>query len=101
MTGNAVLDVFVIAGIVAGGLTLFAVLGRFGRRVWLLVQALDDFFDDWRGAPARQGVDAQPGVMERLRSIEHEVHTNDGSSLKDAVNSIERKLDAHLENLED
>lgn len=33
MTGNPALDVFVALGTVAGGLGLFSVLGRAGRRV--------------------------------------------------------------------
>lgn len=101
MTGSSVLDVFVVAGIVAGGLGLLFVIGRIGRRLWKVFQMLDDFFDDWRGAPARRGVLARPGVLERLDVIEHEVQTNDGSSLKDAVKRVEHKLDTHLDNLED
>lgn len=101
MTGNSALDVFMAAGAVAAGLGLLFVLTRIGRRVWALFQALDDFFDDWRGSPARAGVPSRAGVMERLGSIEHEVRTNDGSSLKDAVKRVEAKLDTHLRQQED
>ncbi|MEU8362311.1 hypothetical protein AB0C27_40465 [Nonomuraea sp. NPDC048882] len=101
MTGNPVLDAFVVMGIVAGGLGLLVVVGKMWRRCWLLFQSLDDFLDDWRGQPARPGVEARPGVLERLAVIEHEVVTNDGSSLKDAVKRIEATLTTHLDNLED
>ncbi|WP_157251027.1 hypothetical protein [Nonomuraea typhae] len=101
MTGNYLLDVFVVAGIIAAGLGLLFVLGRIGRRLWRIFQGVDDFLDDWRGQPARPGHPPQPGVMERLEVIEHEVQTNDGSSLKDAVRRVEEKLTTHLENLED
>ncbi|GAA5048138.1 hypothetical protein HNP84_000235 [Thermocatellispora tengchongensis] len=115
MRGNATLDVFIIAGIIAGGLGLLFVLARIGRYLWRLFQGIDDFLDDWRGEPPRPGVPARPGVMERLERVEqevvavrHEVTTNDGSSLKDAVKRVETKLGevkktlgTHLEGLED
>jgi len=101
MTGDPVLDVFMAAGAVATGLGLAFSLARIGRRLWRQFQALDDFLDDWRGEPARPGVPGRAGVMERLASIEHEVVTNNGSSLKDAVKRVEEKLDAHLESRED
>ncbi|MGW4426389.1 hypothetical protein [Streptosporangium sp. NPDC004631] len=40
-------------------------------------------------------------MMARLAAIEHEVKTNDGSSLKDAVKRVEAKLDTHLRQQED
>jgi hypothetical protein len=101
MTGNPVLDAFVIGGIIAAGLGLLFVLARIGRYLWLLFQGVDDFLDDWRGFPARPGVPARAGVMERLDIIEHEVKLNDGSSLKDGVKRVEEKLTAHIQSLED
>jgi hypothetical protein len=105
MTG---LDVFIAAGSIAGGLGLLAVLGRGGRWLWRLFQRIDDLMDDLRGSPARPGVAARPGVMERLQRLEyevaavrHEVTDNSGGSLKDAVKRVEAKLDAHLESRED
>lgn len=86
------LDPFVAAGVIAAGLGLVAVLARTARRTWLMFQALDDFLDDWRGTPERSGVAARPGVLARLGAIEHEVRTNNGSSLKDAVSRCERRL---------
>lgn len=37
-------------------------------------------------------MEARPGVLARLGAIEHEVRTNNGSSLKDAVQRCERRL---------
>lgn len=90
MTGP--LDPFVAAGVIAAGLGLVAVLARGGQRLWRLFQSTDDFFDDWKGTPERPGVKARPGVLARLAAIEHEVRTNNGSSLKDAVSRCERRL---------
>lgn len=64
------------------------------------------FLDDVAGEPARPGVPARPGLMERMESMEkkqddqaaalevvrHEVTTNHGSSLKDAVKAAERDI---------
>jgi hypothetical protein len=59
-----------------------------GRRV-------NDFFEDWGGQPARPGVPARLGVMsrledmnDRLANVEHELHPNSGTSLRDAVDQI-------------
>jgi hypothetical protein len=118
MTGNTAVDVFIVLGAIAAGLGLFGVLGRGGRWIWRLFTSLDDFIDDWKGSPARDGVPERPGVLKRITAIEervstierqgtaierqgtaieqrvstieHEVRTNDGSSLKDSVQRIER-----------
>lgn len=65
---------------------------------WL--DALRNFFEDWNGLPARPGVEAKPGVMERLATLEdihsgmteikEEVKPNHGGSLKDQVSRIEK-----------
>lgn len=104
MTGTWWLDVFVAAGIVAGGLGL---LGMFGRVVrWMLHtwKRVTNFLDDWQGEPDRPGVPGRPGVMERLAVIEAELHPNHGASLRDVVDRLERgvrriedQLAAHLE----
>ena len=51
-----------------------------------------DFLDDWSGTPARPGVKARPGVMERLESIEGQLRPNGGTSMHDAVNRIEQAV---------
>lgn len=95
MTGTGVADVdqaavwSVTLGAIAGGAALLWRLTRGARRV---IGRLEDFADDWHGVPARPGVPERPGVMARLDRIEHELHPNSGSSLRDAVNRIEDVL---------
>lgn len=80
-------------------------------KVWPFLRKISHFIDDVAGEPARPGFEARPGLMERLGTVEtkqdeqgavlevvqHEVTTNHGSSLKDAVKKLEKKLDEHLE----
>lgn len=63
-------------------LVAFALLALRG---WKLLGALKDFLDDVKGEPARPGVPARAGLMERVQRIEHEVLPNTGTSLNDAV----------------
>lgn len=72
-------------------------------KVWPFVRKVSHFVDDVAGSPARPGVEKKLGLMERVAMIEHEVKTNHGSSLKDAVKRIETtskdtslKLDEHI-----
>lgn len=58
------------------------------------------FLDDYFGEEERPGFDGRPGMQERLRNLEVEVKTisyemkpNSGSSIKDAINRIEKRLD--------
>lgn len=79
---------------------------------------LNNLARDWNGEPARVGVPARPGVMERLANIDanltaqgerlgtyaaiqgehtealaaihHELHPNSGRSLRDALDRVER-----------
>lgn len=71
----------VIAAIVGIGKGI-AEISRFFKKI-------NNFIDDFAGEPARDGVAARPGVMARLERIEHEVTTNSGTSIKDAVKRIE------------
>lgn len=57
-----------------------------------LAARVGHFFDDWNGAPARDGVPARPGVMLRLEQhdkllaqINEQQHSNGGSTLRDEV----------------
>ncbi|WP_186372401.1 hypothetical protein [Arthrobacter woluwensis] len=63
-------------------------------RPWIRRVAL--FLEDWFGEPERRDPvsgallePARPGVMARLQNVEHEVTTNHGGSMKDAVKRIE------------
>jgi hypothetical protein len=50
------------------------------------------FMRDWSGEEARPGHDKEPGVMERLNNLDGNFKNNGGSSLKDSVDRIEKKL---------
>lgn len=86
---------------IAGGIAVLASGGAgavwLGRVVARTGRAVVDMHDDWKGEPARPGVRGRMGVMERLDSIERELHPNGGSSLRDAVNRLEANLKAHLD----
>ena len=63
-----------------------------GRWAWRILRRTAHFFDDYFGEPARDGVEAKPGVMARLASMEaivSQVHAetrpNHGTSLRDVV----------------
>ncbi len=60
-----------------------------GKIAWPFLHKLSHFVDDVAGEEARPGVPGRPGLMERVGLIEHEVKTNHGTSLKDAVKRIE------------
>jgi len=61
----------------------------------------DEFLRDWNGETKRPGHPESPGVMERLQKIESELKHNGGSSIKDAVKRIEKKLTEINERLDD
>lgn len=87
-----------------------------GFFVWFVRKGLPAVRKFWRvidrmvGVPAEGGHPAQPGLFERmdqqdatlgqqsavLETIRHEVEFNNGSSVKDAVTRIEKRLDDHL-----
>ena len=63
-----------------------------GARVWRMMRRATRFFDDYFGQPARDGMEARPGVMARLGSVEKlvehvvaETSPNHGQSLRDTV----------------
>ncbi|WP_433235563.1 hypothetical protein ACQPYK_25560 [Streptosporangium sp. CA-135522] len=92
MTGNTALDVFVVAGIVAGGLGLVAVFSRAAAWLWAVISALKNFLDDWRGEASRPGVPARPGIPERLARIEEQFGTNGGKTFRDLGDRLERAV---------
>jgi hypothetical protein len=91
------------AGVITVG-TAFGILWRLLKpvcdRLHMLMDNWDTFMRDWAGEPASPGRSAVPGVMERLNRIDGELKRNGGSSMKDAINRVEKKLeqiDARLE----
>lgn len=73
MTGIPVVDVFVIAGTIAGGLGLLGIVRRAVRWMLRTIKRVQNFLDDWNGEPARPGVEARPGFPDRLAALEVEV----------------------------
>lgn len=67
------------------------------RKALPLLKKLGDFLDDVAGEPARAGVPARPGLMERVQRIEHEMFPNSGKSLRDQTDRLEGKLDTHID----
>ena len=83
----------VVLGVVFTALTLAAWIGKPLRR---LARQNDEFREDWYGTPARPGRDAVPGVPARLALIEKELKPNSGSTLRDAINRVEQRLEDHI-----
>jgi len=80
---------------------LAAVTGLIGgawaavRRLAPVVRRVVHLVDDLAGEPARPGVAARPGVMERLAELEvrtAELAPNGGESIKDKINRMDRRL---------
>jgi hypothetical protein len=103
-----------IIGVIAG---LGAVVGWFFRKGLPAIRKFWRVIDRMVGVPAEGGHPAQPGLFERmdhqdaalkgqdeklaeqsavLETIRHEVEFNNGSSVKDAITRIEKKVDDHL-----
>lgn len=80
-----------IGGASAAILSVIAFVTYVVRLVRRVSSQLENFREDWYGEQARPGRPAIPGVPDRLASIEHELTTNGGSSLKDAVNRMEKQ----------
>jgi hypothetical protein len=79
----------VVLGAILSALTLAVTVSRPLRR---LARQNEEFRQDWYGVPARPGHDAVPGVPERLRRIETELHPDGRGTLRSAVNDAERRL---------
>ena len=69
------------------------------KKVWPLLRKLGDFLDDVAGEPARPGVPARAGLMERVQRIEHELFPNSGKSLRDQTDRIEEKVNSDDERI--
>lgn len=83
-----------IGGIITtAGLSYAAVI----RPMRAMLREFRELREDWYGEPARPGVPARKGVMERLGDIDTQLRTNGGSSLRDAVGRIESTMTAHLQ----
>lgn len=93
-------QVFYWAGGIATVLVALGMLWKLVKRAHAAIDNWDTFMRDWAGEPAKPGRSAVPGVMERLNRIDGELKRNGGSSMKDAITRVEKKLeqiDARLE----
>lgn len=103
-TGVVAVDMVVIWSIAAAAVAAaLGLLWRMTRGVRRIVIRVDEFVDDWNGTAGRPGVPGRPGVMTRLdgiegelgsvtarlASVEHELHPNSGTSLRDAVDRVD------------
>lgn len=93
----------VITGAIIGAATVYQRITKPLRQLLAEVRLL---LADFRGAEARPGVRAVPGVLERLSTLEetaaetsHELRTNGGGSLRDLVMRMaaqQRVVSQHL-----
>ena len=98
-----------VAAAIIGGIT---VIGKAILWVWGILRNLARVADDWTGEPSRDGKPAQPGVLQRLASIEEllaavpaletrlaaldvrlaaveaQLQPNGGGSLRDAIDKL-------------
>lgn len=65
-----------------------------------LLESLQSFIRDWEGEEESPGRDSTPGVMERLNRIDGELKHNGGTSMKDSLKRIEKKISTIDERLE-
>jgi hypothetical protein len=84
---NAIVD--------ASGVAAVGLLGIIARVLWKAGRGWSQMLEDWRGTPARPGVQRVPGVLERLSFVEdgvaeirHEVKPNSGVSMRDDLSRI-------------
>jgi hypothetical protein len=92
---NMVLDVATWLAVVLGAwFAIIKFIAPLWKRISDWVTTWERFMNDWSGEEARPGRDAVPGVMERLNRIDGELRNNGGSSLKDAIDRIESRLEA-------
>ena len=82
-----------VAGATASALaSVYFVIAPSVRKIRSMMDWLEKFRRDWEGEPGGPGRDAVPGVMERLNRLDGELSNNGGSSMKDAIDRIEKAL---------
>ena len=88
----------------AATITAIGVIGVGLHKATKLTKRFIHFLDDYFGEEERPGFEGRPGMQERLKYMEseiacisYEMRPNSGSSIKDAIGRIEKRLDK-LEN---
>lgn len=82
-----------VTAVLTAYLTTIKVIRPFAKRILSWINTWENFMSDWAGEPDRPGVPGRAGVMERLHRIDEQLHNNGGSSIKDSVDRIERRLE--------
>ena len=84
----------------AATVTAIGVIAVGIRKTTLLVKRFIHFLDDYFGEEERPGFPGRPGMQERMRIIEqelkcvsYEMRPNSGTSIKDAIARIEKRLE--------
>lgn len=89
--------------------------GWFIRKLWPVLVKVKDFLDDWNGEPARPGAPERPGIAARLDHqrdhlqnvqatldyLQAQMKTNGGSTLRDAIDRIDKGQRAQVRTLEE
>lgn len=106
-TGVPAVDAIVVWSVAAVAIASAAGVAWKLRRSWRRMEkGVEEFVADWRGTPARPGVRARPGMMgrmstleevtqqvdRRLRAVEHELRPNNGRSMRDAIDRLDRAI---------
>jgi hypothetical protein len=87
------MNTILVAGAIASALVSVSfVIARPIRTMKSMMTWLEKFRRDWEGEEASPGRDRVPGVMERLNRLDGELSNNGGSSVKDAIERIEKVL---------
>ena len=84
----------------AATVTAIGVIGVGIHKTTLLVKRFIHFLDDYFGEEPRPGFEGRAGMQERMSIIEqelkcvsYEMRPNSGTSIKDAINRIEKRLE--------
>jgi hypothetical protein len=85
----------------AATVTAIGVIGVGLHKATKLVKRFIHFLDDYFGEEERPGFPGRPGMQERLGYMEseiscisYEMRPNSGTSIKDAIGRLEKRLDA-------
>ena len=85
-------NILVAGAIVSALITVHFAIAPFFKKIRSMMIWLEKFRRDWEGEPGGPGRDCVPGVMERLNRLDGELSNNGGSSVKDAIERIEKVL---------